>query len=310
MVAAGGADIGQRQMHGRRPVRLQRAVQVHRVVRVGPFVDVVGAGDRPGRGVAIGDGGGDRSAAGHIGAGRAAGARQADRVLFGALHQAVGDRTQIDHQVGHRAAGAGVGQRAGAGIEAQVGAPADCCVHRRHEVRMVAAGGADIGQRQMHGRRLVRLQRAGQVHRVVRVGPFVDVVGAGDRPGRGVAIGDGGGDFTRAQGDVGNRGCTRVAQHNLKLFGALHQAVGDRTQIDHQVGHRAAGAGVGQRAGAGIEAQVGAPADCRVHRRRKVRIIGAGGGEIIDRQINRRRLARLQRAGPGAPCSSPGCRPR
>ena len=29
---------------------------------------------------------------------------------------------RADHQVGHRAAGAGVGQRAGAGIEAQIGA--------------------------------------------------------------------------------------------------------------------------------------------------------------------------------------------
>ena len=65
----------------------------------------------------------------------------ADRILFVALHQAVVDRSQADHQVGHRAAGAGVGQRAGAGIEAQIGARADRRVHRRREARMVGAGG-------------------------------------------------------------------------------------------------------------------------------------------------------------------------
>ena len=93
----------------------------------------------------------------------------------------------------HRAAGAGVGQRAGAGIEAQIGAAGDRRGHRRREVRMVSAGGADIGERQMDGRRLARLQRAGQVHRVARRAALGDAGVAADRPGRRVGVVDGGG---------------------------------------------------------------------------------------------------------------------
>ena len=99
---------------------------------------------------------------------------------------------------GHRAAGAGVGQRAGAGIEAQIGAAADRRGHRRREVRMVGAGGADIGERQIDGRRLARLQRAGQVHRVARRAALGDAGVAAERPGRRVGVVDGGGDRSAA----------------------------------------------------------------------------------------------------------------
>ena len=161
---------------------------------------------------------------------------------------------------------------------------------------MVGAGGAVIGQRQMHGCRLARLQRAVQVHRVARRVAFGDARVAAERPGRDADIGDGGGDLIRAQSDVGSRGGTGAAQHNLKLFGTLHQAVADRTQIDHQVGHRVAVAGVGQLAGAGIEAQIGACADRRSYRRCKVCIVGAGGADVGNCQVNGSGLARLQRA--------------
>ena len=119
----------------------------------------------------------------------------------------------------------------------------------------------------MDGRRLARLQRAGQLHRVARraalgdaVSPLIDQVAVSASlmvvvteplpatlepvvlPGLDSATVYCSGPSTRPS-LIAARLMTRL--------------------------HRAAGAGVGQRAGAGIEAQIGAADDRRGHRRAK-----------------------------------------
>ena len=95
-------------------------------------------------------------------------------------------------------------------------------------VRMVSAGGGAVGQRQIDRRRLARLQRAGQVHRVARVppsvtlgSPVIDQVAVSLSVMVVVAE-------LRAQGDRRTRGAARGGQRNRVVFVAFHQGVVDR----------------------------------------------------------------------------------
>ena len=104
------------------------------------------------------------------------------------------------------------------------------------------------------------------------------------------------------QGDRRTRGAARVAQRNRVVFVAFHQPSSTapklmtRSLIDPAV--RAAG--VGQRAGCQrAEAQAGAlyAVTAASTAATKSRVVGAGGGAVGESQMDRRRLARLQRAG-------------
>ena len=85
---------------------------------------------------------------------------------MGDFQRLIVDRIHTDDQIGHRVAVAGVGERGA--VEAQIEPAVDRRIHRGHEVRIVRAGGVEVGEAHINRRRFARLQCAGQTHSVAR----------------------------------------------------------------------------------------------------------------------------------------------
>ena len=243
----------------------------------------------------------------------AAGVAQRYRVVFGAFHQPSFTAPKLMTRSVIPAScpcHPGEGQRSPRAqrAEAQVGRAVRRSPqpHRRREVRMVGAGGGAVGERQMDRRRLARLQRAGQVHRVARRAAFGDARVAPERPGRRVGVGDGGGDSIRCPGrDSAPSCCPGCSALTVYFSGPSTKPslTAPRLMTRSVIG--AAGAGVGQRAGAGIEAQIGARRRSPPSPPPEVRIVSAGGAAVGERQMRSSPSRPPAACRPGAPCSSP-----
>ena len=122
---------------------------------------------------------------------------------------------------------------------------------------------------------------------------FIDVVVACNAPQQGVIVDDECGDDSSADDGTAGR-AARVGDVDRVLFRSLSNRVLDARQVDQYRGQRVTIAGISQRIA--IKSQLSTPADRGIHRSDKVRVVGRVGVDIIQSQIDRRRLAKLQRA--------------